>query len=80
MSVTTGTGSIFERGLPKTRANYCPLTPLDFLAWAACTFPERTGVVYGETRYSYGELDGPLPPPRQRAGVPGRGPGRHGGR
>jgi fatty-acyl-CoA synthase len=58
MSVTTGTGSIFERGLPKTRANYCPLTPLDFLAWAACTFPERTGVVYGETRYSYGELDG----------------------
>jgi len=58
MSGTTGTGGIFQRDLPKTRANYCPLTPLDFLAWAACTFPERTGVVYGETRYSYGELDG----------------------
>ena len=38
---------IFELALPKTAANYRPLSPLDFLAWSAAVFPQRTGVVYG---------------------------------
>ena len=49
-------GGIFDLALPKTAANYRPLSPLDFLAWSASVFPQRTGVVYGATRYSYGEL------------------------
>src|SRR3712207_3195979 len=49
-------GGIFDLALPKTPANYRPLSPLDFLAWSASVFPHRTGVVYGSTRYSYGEF------------------------
>jgi fatty-acyl-CoA synthase len=49
--------SIFELGLPRTGANHRPLTPLDFLAWSASVFPERAGVVYGDHRFSWGEVD-----------------------
>jgi fatty-acyl-CoA synthase len=49
-------GGIFDLALPKTPANYRPLSPLDFLAWSASVFPHRMGVVYGSTRYSYGEF------------------------
>ena len=31
--------SIFDTGLPRTRANHRPLTPLDFLAWSAVGLP-----------------------------------------
>ena len=48
---------IFDRGLPRTRANHRPLTPLDFLAWSASVFPDRAGVLYGERAYSWGEVD-----------------------
>jgi fatty-acyl-CoA synthase len=47
---------IFDLALPKTAANYRPLSPLDFLAWSAAVFPNRTGVVYGSIRFTYGEL------------------------
>ena len=40
--------SIFDQGLPRTPANHQPLTPLDFLAWSAAVFPDRTGMVYGQ--------------------------------
>ena len=46
-----------DRALIKRPANFAALTPLDFLSWAAVTFRERTGVVYGTTRLTYGELD-----------------------
>jgi fatty-acyl-CoA synthase len=52
-----GEGSIFDLALPQRRANHRPLTPLDFLAWSASVFPERVGVLYGETAYSWGEVD-----------------------
>jgi fatty-acyl-CoA synthase len=52
-----GQTSIFDQGLPRTRANHRPLTPLDFLAWSASVFPERAGVVYGEQTLSWGEVD-----------------------
>ena len=48
---------IFDLGLPRTRANHRPLTPLDFLAWSAAVFPDRTGVVYGELSLPWGEVD-----------------------
>ena len=48
--------SIFELGLPRRGANFRPLSPLDFLAWCEDVFPARTGVIYGQTRYTYGEL------------------------
>jgi fatty-acyl-CoA synthase len=49
--------SIFDQGLPRTPANYQPLTPLDFLAWSAAVFPDRTGVVYGQQALTWGEID-----------------------
>jgi fatty-acyl-CoA synthase len=49
-------GGIFDLALSKTAANYRPLSPLDFLAWSAAVFPNRTGVVYGSIRFTYGEL------------------------
>jgi fatty-acyl-CoA synthase len=33
------------------------LTPLDFLKRSAYMFPEKTGVVYGERRYTYAQLE-----------------------
>lgn len=32
------------------------LTPLDFLKRSAYMFPDKTAVVYGERRYTYGQL------------------------
>jgi len=44
-----------ESGLDRTAANFVPLTPLSHLARAADLFADRTAVVYGGTRRSYGE-------------------------
>src|SRR5215475_7627686 len=33
--------------------NYTPLTPLSFLVRSAYVFPEKTAVVYKDTRYTY---------------------------
>ncbi|GBD40707.1 Long-chain-fatty-acid--CoA ligase [bacterium HR39] len=48
---------IFELGLERRQANYRQLSPLDFLSWAARTFRDRTGVVYGDRRYTYREFE-----------------------
>ena len=53
----TSTGGIFEQGLDKGPANWQALTPLDFMAWAGSVFRDRTGVVYGERSYTYGEVE-----------------------
>ncbi len=47
---------IFDAGLARGAANHVALTPLDFLAWCEAVFPERTGVIYGEERRSWGEV------------------------
>jgi len=47
------TGDMFERDLGRRQANFRPLSPLDFLAWAAAVYPEKTAVVHGAARYSY---------------------------
>jgi fatty-acyl-CoA synthase len=44
---------MFERDLGRGAANFRPLSPLDFLAWAAAVYPEKTAVVHGTARYSY---------------------------
>src|SRR5881296_4041871 len=36
--------------------NYTPLTPLSFLVRSAYVFPEKTAVVYKDTRYTYRQL------------------------
>jgi fatty-acyl-CoA synthase len=39
--------------LAKNAANFRALTPLDFLAWAAAVYPEKTAVIHGATRHTY---------------------------
>jgi fatty-acyl-CoA synthase len=45
--------SPYQTDLPKTPANYQPLTPLTFLARAARVFPDHTAIVHGRTATSY---------------------------
>jgi fatty-acyl-CoA synthase len=47
--------SPYGRGLDRNAANYTPLTPVSFLAKAAYTYPQRTAVVHGEVRRTWGE-------------------------
>jgi fatty-acyl-CoA synthase len=46
----------FETGLDRTGANYVPLTPVSFLTRAAGAFAQKTAVIDGERRFTYGEL------------------------
>jgi len=47
----------YEVALDKNAANYAPLTPLTFLAWAAYTFPRRASVVHGSRRFTWAETE-----------------------
>jgi fatty-acyl-CoA synthase len=47
--------NIFEQGLPKTGANYAPLTPLSFLERAAFVYPDRPSLIHGAQRYTWRE-------------------------
>jgi 3-(methylthio)propionyl---CoA ligase len=47
----------YEVALDKNAANYAPLTPLTFLAWAAHTFPKRPSVVHGARRFTWAETE-----------------------
>ncbi|HXW04425.1 MAG TPA: acyl-CoA synthetase [Vicinamibacterales bacterium] len=53
MASTDGTDH--DLALRKTRANYAPLTPLTFLAWAADVFPARPAVVHESRRFTWRE-------------------------
>jgi len=48
--------STFEHGLAPNEANHVPLSPMSFLKRAAQVYPQRDAVIYGERRYSYGQL------------------------
>ncbi|MFO1072355.1 MAG: acyl-CoA synthetase [Geminicoccaceae bacterium] len=50
-------GSIFDLALPRVAANHRALTPLDFLDWSAGVFPDRVGVVYGDQRLTWRQVD-----------------------
>ena len=58
MSKRKAQAHIYERALEKTAANYRPLTPLDFLRWAALVYPGKTAVIDGERRFTYREFYG----------------------
>jgi fatty-acyl-CoA synthase len=45
--------SIFDQDLPRTEANFTPLTPLSFLERAAEVYPQRTAVIHGPLRRSW---------------------------
>ncbi|WP_105132861.1 acyl-CoA synthetase [Burkholderia sp. BE12] len=46
---------MFEAGLGRHDANYVPLTPIDFLVRAAEVYGERTAIVHGDVRRTWGE-------------------------
>jgi fatty-acyl-CoA synthase len=45
----------FETDLPKTPANYTPLTPLSFLRRTASVYPDHTSVIYNDKRYTWSQ-------------------------
>nr|WP_067287033.1 acyl-CoA synthetase [Marinobacterium profundum] len=45
----------YEQGLGQTPANYSALTPLSFLQRTAFVYPDRTALVHGSLRRSWGE-------------------------
>jgi fatty-acyl-CoA synthase len=48
--------SIYDQDLPKTPANFRPLSPLMFLERAAEVYPARTAIIHGKTSMSYWSL------------------------
>ncbi len=50
--------SIFEQDLPRNEANHAPLTPLSFLERTAQVYPDRTAVIHGDLRRTWGQVYG----------------------
>lgn len=46
----------YRQGLDRNPANYAPLSPVSFVAWAAEVFPERCAVVHASTRYTWAQM------------------------
>jgi len=55
MTNETRAANPYEDGLPRTAANFAPLTPLIFLARTAEVYPEHPSLVHGETRYTWAQ-------------------------
>jgi fatty-acyl-CoA synthase len=49
-------GHPFETGLDRHPANFVPLSPVSFLRRAAASFHDKTAVIDGDRRFSYGQL------------------------
>ena len=49
--------SIFDTDLPRTEANFAPLTPLAFIQRTAEVYPDRLAVVHGPLRQTWGQTD-----------------------
>jgi len=45
--------SVYDQDLPKTEANYAPMTPLAFIERTAEIYPQRLAVVHGELRQDW---------------------------
>ena len=52
--------------LPQNAANHAALSPISFLAWSGEVYPERTALIHGELRQSWGETYARCPPAGQR--------------
>ncbi|RYF42921.1 MAG: acyl-CoA synthetase [Comamonadaceae bacterium] len=48
--------SIYERDLPRTPANFTPISPLAFLQRAAEVYPRQLAIVHGDLRRNWGEV------------------------
>jgi fatty-acyl-CoA synthase len=48
--------SPYDIDLPKTAANFQPLTPLTFLARSAAVYPGHCAVIHGNLRFTYAEF------------------------
>ncbi|HVE50679.1 MAG TPA: acyl-CoA synthetase [Casimicrobiaceae bacterium] len=48
--------NIFEQGLERTRANFVPLTPLDFLVRSALVYPNKIAVRHGIGAWTYAQF------------------------
>jgi len=53
---TNKTENIYGTGLGKGPANYAPLSPINFLRRTASVYPNKTAVIYGDLKFSYGEF------------------------
>src|SRR3978361_1580867 len=49
-------GHPFETGLDRHPANFVPLSPISFLRRAVSSFQDKTAVIDGDRRFSYGQL------------------------
>jgi len=47
--------SAYDENLDRNAANYAPLSPLSLIRRAAGVFPDRTAVIHGERRFTWGE-------------------------
>jgi fatty-acyl-CoA synthase len=45
----------YEIALEKNQANFAPLTPLTFIAWAADVFPKHPAVIHGSRHFTWRE-------------------------
>ncbi|MBI4987883.1 MAG: acyl-CoA synthetase [Rhodocyclales bacterium] len=45
----------YQDGLDKNAANYTPLSPLSFIERTATVYPQRTSVIHGARRFTWGE-------------------------
>ena len=45
----------YDTGLDKNAANFTALTPVTLIDWAASACPDRTAVIHGDRRFSWGE-------------------------
>ncbi|HMB46971.1 MAG TPA: AMP-binding protein, partial [Afifellaceae bacterium] len=48
--------SVYDQDLPRTAANFQPLTPLSFLERSARVFPDHTAIVHGPRKIGYAEF------------------------
>ncbi len=46
----------YRQGLDRNAANHAPLTPIDFVHWAADVYPDRLAVIHGPLRRSWSQV------------------------
>ena len=47
--------SIFDQHLPRTAANFAPLSPLSFIERTAEVYPDRLAIVHGSLRQTWAQ-------------------------
>ena len=47
--------SVFDQHLPRTPANFAPLSPLGFLERSAEVYPDRLAIVHGSLRQTWAQ-------------------------